>query len=117
MITMLIAPIIFLTIVSGIAGMHDMKKVGRVGGKALLYFEVVTTFALVIGIVVANLLKPGENFINHPAVAARRAGPLRFPPHVLAHASVHCQGRSLFRPLGSPGGTGGSLSYFEGNNF
>ena len=69
MITMLIAPIIFCTIVSGIAGMHDMKKVGRVGGKALLYFEIVTTFALIIGITVANLLKPGANFINHATAA------------------------------------------------
>nr|WP_294875298.1 C4-dicarboxylate transporter DctA [uncultured Pedobacter sp.] len=59
MISMLIAPIIFLTIVLGIAHMGDMKKVGRVGGKALLYFEVVTTVALLIGMVVANLLKPG----------------------------------------------------------
>jgi len=65
LITMLIAPIIFLTIVLGIAGMNDMKKVGRVGGKALLYFEIVTTFALVIGIVVANVIKPGEHFVNH----------------------------------------------------
>lgn len=60
LITMLIAPIIFLTIVLGIAGMDDMKKVGRVGGKALLYFEIVTTFALLIGLTVANLVKPGE---------------------------------------------------------
>src|ERR1700740_1831549 len=57
MITMLIAPIIFLTIVLGIAGMDSMKKVGRVGGKAILYFEIVTTFALVIGLVVANILR------------------------------------------------------------
>src|ERR1700710_2938834 len=57
MITMLITPIIFLTIVLGISSMHDMKKVGRVGGKALLYFELVTTFALIIGVTVANLLK------------------------------------------------------------
>jgi aerobic C4-dicarboxylate transport protein len=63
MITMLIAPIIFLTIVLGIAGMQDMKKVGRVGGKALLYFEIVTTFALIIGVTVANIIKPGESFI------------------------------------------------------
>ncbi|MGF7041812.1 C4-dicarboxylate transporter DctA [Mucilaginibacter lappiensis] len=68
LITMLIAPIIFFTIVLGIAGMSDMKKVGRVGGKALLYFEIVTTFALVIGVTVANLLKPGEGFVNHTAV-------------------------------------------------
>lgn len=59
MITMLIAPIIFFTIVLGIASMDDMHKVGRVGGKALLYFEVITTFAIIIGLVVANVLKPG----------------------------------------------------------
>ncbi|TDO21821.1 C4-dicarboxylate transporter DctA [Pedobacter duraquae] len=59
MISMLIAPIIFLTIVLGIAHMGDMKKVGRVGGKALLYFEIVTTLAIGIGMVVANVLKPG----------------------------------------------------------
>src|ERR1700712_2685118 len=70
LITWLIHPIIFLTIVLGVAGTHDMKKVGRVGGKALLYFEIVTTFALIIGITVANLLKPGADFVNHPAVTA-----------------------------------------------
>ncbi|WP_295791061.1 C4-dicarboxylate transporter DctA [Mucilaginibacter sp.] len=70
LITMLIAPIIFLTIVLGIAGMSDMKKVGRVGGKALLYFEIVSTFALVIGIIVANLVKPGADFINTTKVDA-----------------------------------------------
>ncbi|MDB5024755.1 MAG: glutamate/aspartate:proton symporter GltP [Mucilaginibacter sp.] len=65
MITMLIAPIIFLTIVLGIAGMRDMKKVGRVGAKALLYFEIVTTFALIIGVTVANLIKPGQGFVSN----------------------------------------------------
>lgn len=64
LIQMLIAPIIFLTIVLGIASMGDIKKVGRVGGKALLYFELVTTFALVIGIIVANILQPGAHFIH-----------------------------------------------------
>jgi aerobic C4-dicarboxylate transport protein len=64
LITMLIAPIIFFTIVLGIAGMSDMKKVGRVGGKALLYFELVTTFALVIGVTIANLVRPGEGFVS-----------------------------------------------------
>ncbi len=59
MIRMVIAPVIFFTIVTGIAGAGDMKKVGRVGGKALIYFEVVTTLALVIGLVVANVVKPG----------------------------------------------------------
>jgi aerobic C4-dicarboxylate transport protein len=62
LITMLIPFIIFFTIVLGVAGMSDMKKVGRVGGKALLYFEIVTTFALIIGVTVANLVKPGAGF-------------------------------------------------------
>ncbi len=59
LIKMMIAPIIFCTIVTGIAGMQNTKKVGRVGLKAILYFEVVTTLALIIGLVVINILKPG----------------------------------------------------------
>ena len=59
LIKMMIAPIIFCTIVTGIAGMQNTKKVGRVGLKAILYFEVVTTLALIIGIVVINVIKPG----------------------------------------------------------
>src|SRR5688500_5514959 len=59
LIKMIIAPIIFCTVVVGIAGMEDMKKVGKTGGLALLYFEIVSTLALVIGLVVINLLKPG----------------------------------------------------------
>ncbi|HEY1019874.1 MAG TPA: C4-dicarboxylate transporter DctA [Sediminibacterium sp.] len=66
MIKMVITPVIFLTIVLGIAGAGNLKKVGRVGGKGLLYFEVVTTFALIIGLVVANVLKPGVGIAtNH----------------------------------------------------
>lgn len=68
MIRMVIAPVIFFTIVSGIVGAGNMKKVGRVGGKTLIYFEVVTTLALVIGIVVANLVKPGAG-VNVAATA------------------------------------------------
>lgn len=59
LIKMIIAPIIFCTIVTGIAGMDDIKKVGRVGAKALLYFEAVTTFALIIGLFLVNWLQPG----------------------------------------------------------
>lgn len=59
LIKMIIAPIIFFTIVLGIAGAGDIKKVGRVGGKGLLYFEVVTTLALIIGLLVAHLVHPG----------------------------------------------------------
>ena len=64
---MLIGPIIFLTVVIGIAGVADVKKVGRVGVKAILYFEVVSTFALVIGLLVVNTLKPGAGFNVDPA--------------------------------------------------
>lgn len=67
LIKMIIAPVIFCTVVSGIAGMQDVKKIGRVGGKALLYFEVVSTFALAIGLLVANILKPGAGFNADPA--------------------------------------------------
>ncbi|HMA07785.1 MAG TPA: cation:dicarboxylase symporter family transporter, partial [Ramlibacter sp.] len=59
LIKMMIAPIIFCTVVVGIAGMEDMKKVGKTGGLALLYFEVVSTFALIIGLVLVNVMKPG----------------------------------------------------------
>ncbi len=67
LIKMIIAPVIFCTVVAGIAGMQDMKKVGRVGGKALLYFEIVSTFALMIGLVVANVMRPGDGFNADPA--------------------------------------------------
>lgn len=67
LIKMIIPVVIFCTVVSGISGMHDAKKVGRVGGKALLYFEVVSTFALLIGLIVANVFKPGGGFNADPA--------------------------------------------------
>src|SRR5215468_1223809 len=59
MIKMIIAPVIFCTVVHGIASMQDMKKVGRVGLKALIYFEVLTTIALVVGLIVVNIVQPG----------------------------------------------------------
>lgn len=67
LIKMIIAPIIFCTVVIGIAGMENMKKVGRTGGYALLYFEVVSTLALVIGLVVVNWIKPGAGMHIDPA--------------------------------------------------
>jgi aerobic C4-dicarboxylate transport protein len=67
LVTMIITLIIFCTVVTGIAGMEDMKKVGRVGGKALIYFEVVSTVALLIGLVVGNVVKPGAGFNVNPA--------------------------------------------------
>jgi aerobic C4-dicarboxylate transport protein len=76
LITMVITLVIFCTVVTGIAGMENMKKVGRVGGKALLYFEVVTSLALIIGLVVGVLTQPGAGFNADPAAldAAAVAG-------------------------------------------
>lgn len=73
LVKMLITPIIFCTVVLGIAGAGDMKKVGRVGGKALLYFEVVSTFALIIGLLVGNLIRPGAGFNADPATLDGKA--------------------------------------------
>ena len=67
LVKMIIAPVVFCTVVAGIAAMGDIKRVGRVGGKALLYFEVVSTFALVLGLVVAKVLRPGDGFNADPA--------------------------------------------------
>ena len=67
LIKVVIGPIIFCTVVSGVASMRDTKKIGRVGGKALLYFEVVTTAALLIGLVVVNLVGPGRGMNINPA--------------------------------------------------
>lgn len=67
LVRMIIGPVIFCTVVTGIAGMQDMKKVGRVGGKALLYFELASTFALAIGLLAAHVLAPGKGFNVDPA--------------------------------------------------
>jgi len=73
MIKMLIAPIIFCTVVHGIASMEDMKKVGRVGLKALIYFEVLTTLALIVGLIVVNLLQPGAGMNVDPRALDTRS--------------------------------------------
>jgi aerobic C4-dicarboxylate transport protein len=73
LITMIITLVIFCTLVTGIAGMEDMKKVGRVGGKALLYFELVSSLALLIGLVVGNVVHPGSGFNANPAVLDAKA--------------------------------------------
>ncbi|GGK32791.1 putative sodium:dicarboxylate symporter [Nocardia camponoti] len=73
LIKMLIAPIIFCTVVIGIAHVGDLKAVGRIGVKALIYFEVVTTFALLFGLVVGNIVKPGAGFSISPETLANGA--------------------------------------------
>src|SRR5208337_681199 len=71
-ITMIITLIIFCTVVTGIAGMENLKKVGRVGGMALIYFEIVSTLALLIGLVVGNVVRPGSGFnVNVATLDAR----------------------------------------------
>src|ERR1700736_3594123 len=67
LIKMMIAPVIFCTVVHGISSMSDLKKVGRVGVKTLLYFEVVSTLALVIGLLVGEIVRPGSGFNIDPA--------------------------------------------------
>ncbi len=73
LIKMAIAPIIFCTVVSGIAHIDDAKKVGRVAVKALIYFEIVSTFALILGLLVGNILRPGAGFPGKPDATRRRA--------------------------------------------
>jgi aerobic C4-dicarboxylate transport protein len=73
LVKMVVAPIIFCTVVSGLAGIGDLRRVGRVGLKALLYFEAITTVALVIGLLVANVVKPGAGFSGGNSVAAQTA--------------------------------------------
>ena len=67
LIKMAVAPVIFCTIVSGIARMSDIKAFGRLGAKTLVYFEVVSTLALVVGLMVGNLVQPGRGFNVDPA--------------------------------------------------
>ena len=73
LIKMIIAPIIFCTVVVGIAGMEDMKKVGKTGGLALLYFEVVSTVALIVGLVIVNTVQPGAGMNVDPATLDTKA--------------------------------------------
>src|SRR5436309_11867682 len=73
LVKMIIAPVIFCTVVHGIASMSDLKKVGRVGIKTLVYFEVVSTLALVIGLLVGEIVRPGGGFNIDPATLDPKA--------------------------------------------
>jgi aerobic C4-dicarboxylate transport protein len=99
LIRMLIAPIIFCTVVHGIAGMDDLKKVGRVALKAIVYFEVVTTFALIIGLVIVNVLQPGAGMnvdaskldpaaLRTYTTQAREQGVVEFLLHIIPQTVV-----------------------------
>src|SRR5689334_22964490 len=94
LIKMLIGPIVFTTVAVGIAGMKDLKSVGRVGGKAVLYFEVMTTVALMIGLAIAHLVHPGSGIhasaatmdpsALDKAVSAAKTQPHGIVDHLLA---------------------------------
>jgi aerobic C4-dicarboxylate transport protein len=99
LIKMLIGPIIFTTVVGGIASMGDLKKIGRVGLKALIYFEVVATLALVIGLVVSHVLQPGAGLNANPATidtkeiasytsAAKQMSTVEFILHIIPQTFV-----------------------------
>ena len=97
LVKMVIAPIIFLTVVLGVAGMHDIEKVGRVGVKALVYFEVVTTIALAIGLVVVNVTKPGlgidvsalaKGDVSKYAAAGKEMSFVEFVTHIVPTSVV-----------------------------
>ena len=97
LVKMIIGPIIFLTIVLGIANMVDLKKVGKVGGKAFLYFEIVTTFALGIGLVIVNVTRPGDGVdvsalakgdITQYAKASENMGFVDFLTHIVPTSVV-----------------------------
>ena len=99
LITMVITVVIFCTVVTGIAGMQDMKKVGRVGGKALLYFEIVSTLALFVGLIAGNLVHPGTGLNVDPATldaktvadyagAAKAQSPTQFLVHIIPNTIV-----------------------------
>ena len=106
LIKMVIAPVIFVTVTAGIAHMSDLKKFGRVGGKALLYFEVVSTFALVIGLVVGNLVRPGRGF---------NADPATLDPSVAAGYAKQAQDMSLVDHLMEIIPTSFFSAFAEGN--
>jgi aerobic C4-dicarboxylate transport protein len=97
LVRMVIAPVIFLTVVLGIAHMRDLKKVGRVGGKAFLYFELVTTVALAIGLVIVNVSKPGAGIdraalaggdISKYAQAGQQLSMIEFFTHIVPSSIV-----------------------------
>lgn len=97
LVKMVIGPIIFLTVVLGIANIADVKKIGRVGGKAFLYFEIVTTFALAIGLTVVNITRPGAGLdasllakgdVSAYATQAKQMGFVDFLMHVVPASPV-----------------------------
>jgi proton glutamate symport protein len=96
LIKAMIAPLIFASVVQGIAGTGDMKKVGRIGAKSLIYFEIVTTFALIIGLLMVNLLKPGAGIVLQGADLGALGNAPRAHPLTLMETLLHVFPTSVF---------------------
>lgn len=95
LIKVMIGPLVFASIVQGIAGTGDMKKVGRIGGKALIYFEIVTSLALVVGLLAVNLLQPGAGVVLPPGSGSLGAA-VQTKPLSLGETILHTFPTSLF---------------------
>jgi len=95
LIKAMIAPLIFASVVQGIAGTGDMKKVGRIGAKALIYFEIVTTLALVVGLTAVNLVKPGAGVVLTPDATSVQATAALAKPLTAAETILHTFPTSL----------------------
>jgi aerobic C4-dicarboxylate transport protein len=104
LISMIVAPIVFCVVVHGIAGAGDLKKVGRVGGKALIYFEVMTTVALAVGLILAYVIRPGVGMNSTPrASTPMRSAPMpRTRTSSRARASAPSSSTSSPRPRSTP---------------
>ena len=111
LVKMLISPIIFCTVALGIAGAGDMKKVGRVGGKALLYFEVVSTFALVIGLIVGNVIRPGaaSTWTLPRSMRGRWPATPRWQRAIARWTFCRCHPRTFFDAFTGTGDAAGAL--------
>ncbi|HSL24583.1 MAG TPA: cation:dicarboxylase symporter family transporter [Vicinamibacterales bacterium] len=99
MIKMIIAPLVFATLVAGIAGAGHAKAVGRIGLRSVIYFEAVTTIALLIGLVAVNWLKPGAGLTLAPDPAAAAAGPVAAPPQTWQGILLHTVPESIIRAM------------------
>ncbi len=86
LIRMLVAPVVYFAVVTGIAKVGDLRRLGRVGLKSLVYFEVVTTFALVIGMVVSAVVQPGQGINANPATLDTKA----LAQYTTSHCAAEC---------------------------
>ena len=102
MVKMIIAPLIFATLVVGIAGHGDVKNLGKIGLKTIVYFEIITTFALILGLVMANVFKPGVDFnidLSNVSMAAVQKMQNVHIDHSLSHLILDMIPTSVFKAM------------------